>query len=200
MTSRALQRLTPEQYLALERQAECKSEYFDGEIFAMAGGSREHNLIVGNVVHELGTQLKGRPCETYPSDMRVKVTESGLYTYPDVVVACGETQFEDEQGDTLLNPTLIIEVLSPTTEGYVRGEKSANYRQLASLQECVLIAQDRVRVERYARQPDGQWLLLETTRLGDTIQLASIGCHLSLAEAYDRVTPTPARRRDATTQ
>jgi Uma2 family endonuclease len=199
MTSLARQRLTPEQYLVLERQAECKSEYFDGEIFAMAGGSREHNLIVGNVIRELGTQLKGRPCETYPSDMRVKVTETGLYTYPDVVVVCGEPQFEDEQGDTLLNPTLIIEVLSPTTEAYVRGDKSAHYRQLASLQEYVLIAQDRVRVERYARQPDGQWLLLETTRLGDTVQLASIDCHLTLAEAYDRVTPAPARRRDAGT-
>jgi Uma2 family endonuclease len=106
---------TPEQYLALERQAETKSEYFDGEIFAMAGASREHNLIVGNVVRELGTQLKRRPCELYPGDMRVRVTETGLYTYPDVVVVCGEPQFEDEQGDTLLNPTLIVEVLSSTT-------------------------------------------------------------------------------------
>src|SRR5229473_7978327 len=104
MTSLARQRFTPEQYLALERQAECKSEYFDGEIFAVAGGSREHNLIVGNVIRELGTQLKGRPCETYPSDMRVKITETGLYTYQDVVAVCGEPQFEDEYGDTLLNP------------------------------------------------------------------------------------------------
>jgi Uma2 family endonuclease len=187
---------TPEQYLALERKAETKSEYFDGAIFAMAGASREHNLIVANVTAELHPQLKRRPCELYPGDMRVKVTETGLYTYPDVVVVCGEPQFEDEQGDTLLNPTLIVEVLSSTTEAYVRGDKTAHFRQLESLQEYVLIAQDRVRVERYARQPDGQWLLLETTDLGDTIQLASIGCQLALAEVYDKVPLAPGRRRE----
>jgi Uma2 family endonuclease len=199
MSSLAKPQFTPEQYLALERQAECKSEYFDGEIFAMAGASREHNLIVGNLIRELGTQLKRRPCELYPSDMRVRVTKTGLYTYPDAVVVCGEPQFEDEHGDTLLNPTLIVEVLSPTTEASVRGDKSAHYRRLESLQEYVLIAQDRVRMERYARQPDGQWLLLETTHLGDTVQLASIGCHLALAEVYDKVTFAPGRRRDGAT-
>lgn len=165
MSSLPKARFTPQQYLALERAAETKSEFFNGEIFAMAGASREHNLIATNVVRELSAQLKGRPCETYPGDMRVKVSETGLYTYPDVVVVCGEPRFEDEHGDTLLNPTLVVEVLSPSTEAYDRGEKSSHYRRLASLAEYVLIAQDRCHVERYARRPDGLWLLAEARGL-----------------------------------
>jgi Uma2 family endonuclease len=193
MSSLPKVRFTPEQYLALERQAEYKSEFLGGEIFAMAGASREHNLIAGNVFASLHAQLKGRPCETYPSDMRVKVTESGLYTYPDVVVVCGEPQFEDERGDTLLNPTLLVEVLSPSTEAYDRGDKFANYRLLESLAEYVMIAQDRRRVERFVRQPDGQWLFSEARQLGQAISLASIGCQLALDEVYDRV-KLPAER------
>jgi len=191
MASSAKTLFTPEQYLSLERQAEQKSEYFNGEIFAMAGASREHNLIITNVVASLHGQLKGRPCEVYPSDMRLKVTATGLYTYPDVVVVCGEPQLEDQEGDTLLNPTLLVEVLSSTTEAYDRGEKSAHYRRLESVKEYVLIAQDRYRVERYARQPDGQWLLLEVSDPTQTVHLASIGCDLALADVYDRVPLTP---------
>ena len=165
MSSERKTRLSPEEYLALERKAEVRSEYLDGDMVAMSGGSREHNLIVTNLVSELRLQLKGRPCEVYPSNMRVKVSATGLYTYPDVVVVCGEPTFEDESVDTLLNPTLIIEVLSDSTEAYDRGGKFAHYRKLASLMEYVLIAQTKPHVEYYVRQPDNRWLLAETNNL-----------------------------------
>src|SRR5215475_2138813 len=143
MCSQVRQRYTPEEYLALERQARCKSGYYAGEILPMAGASRWHNLIVANIVGELSLQLKGRFCTTYPSDMRVKVSATGLYTYPDVTVICGEPRFEDNQQDTLLNPTLIVEVLSESTEAYDRGGKFAHYRKLPSLMEYVLITQTK---------------------------------------------------------
>jgi Uma2 family endonuclease len=187
MSFQAKQRYTPEEYLALERQAQYKSEYFAGEIFAMAGASRWHNLIVTNVVRELSLQLKGRPCTTYPSDMRVKISPAGLYAYPDVTVVCGDAQFEDTQQDTLLNPTLIVEVLSESTEAYDRGSKFAHYRKLASLQEYVLITQTKPHVEHYVRQPDNRWLLAEADSVHDTIHLPSIDCHLALSEVYDKV-------------
>ena len=136
MTSPAAHiRYTPEQYLELERKAPYKNEFVNGQIYAMPGASRAHNLITGNTHREVSSQLRGRPCETYVSDMRVKVNTTGLYTYPDVVVVCGEIRFDDAQKDTLLNPTVLIEVLSPSTEAYDRGEKFAHYRRLASLQE-----------------------------------------------------------------
>jgi Uma2 family endonuclease len=187
MSSQAQKHYTPEEYLAQERQAQCKSEYFAGEIFAMAGASRWHNLIVTNVLRELSTQLKGRPCTTYPSDMRVKVSHTGLYTYPDITVVCGEAQFEDNQQDTLLNPTLIVEVLSESTEAYDRGGKFAHYRKLATLMEYVLITQTKPHIEHYVRQPNNRWLLAEADSLHDTIHLPSIDCHLALAEVYDKV-------------
>ncbi len=164
MSSAAVKsRFTPEQYLALERKAAFKSEYFDGCIRAMAGASRAHNLIALNLGSEIRSQLRDRPCETYVSDMRVRTGPSGLYTYPDVVVVCGEPRFEDDELDTLLNPTVIVEVLSPSTEAADRGRKFASYRRLASLQEYVLVAQDRACVERYTRQGD-EWLLTELER------------------------------------
>jgi Uma2 family endonuclease len=187
MSSQAQQRYTPEEYLARERLAEYKSEYYAGDIFAMAGASRWHNLIVANVIGELRSQLKGRLCTTYPSDLRVKVSPTGLYTYPDVTVVCGEPQFEDTQQDTLLNPTLIVEVLSESTEAYDRGGKFAHYRKLASMLEYVLIAQTKPHVEHYVRQPDNRWLLAEADSMHDTIHLPSIDCHLALAEVYDKV-------------
>jgi Uma2 family endonuclease len=187
MSSQAQRSYSPEEYLALERQSQCKSEYYAGEIFAMAGASRWHNLIVANVVGELRSQLKGRPCTTYPSDMRVKVGPTGLYTYPDVAVVCGEAQFEDNQQDTLLNPTLIVEVLSESTEAYDRGGKFAHYRKLASLMEYVLITQTKPHIEHYVRQPDNRWLLAEADSLHDSIHLDSIDCQLALAEVYDKV-------------
>jgi len=180
-------RISIEDYLAAERRAETKSEYLDGEVFAMSGASRLHNLIALNIAASLHGQLKGRPCETYAGDMRVLIPEVGLYTYPDVTVVCGEPRFDDGELDTLLNPTLIIEVLSPTTEGYDRGRKSAHYRTLESLREYVLVSQDEVRVELFTRRDDGHWLLSEASRLDETLPLASIGCELRLADVYDRV-------------
>ena len=171
----------------MERQAQCKSEYYAGEIFAMAGASRWHNLIVTNVLRQLSLQLKGRPCTTYPSDMRVKVDPTGLCTYPDVTVVCGEARFEDNRQDTLLNPTLIVEVLSESTEAYDRGGKFAHYRKLASLTEYVLITQTKPHIEHYVRQPDNRWLLSEADSLSDAVHLPSIDCHLALVEVYDKV-------------
>jgi len=133
MSQQLISHVNPEEYLRLERQAEYKSEYLNGEIFAMSGASREHNLIAGNIVAELNQQLRAKPCEVYPSDMRLKVTATGLYTYPDVMVVCGEPKFEDKYVDTLLNPTLIVEVLSQSTERYDRIAKTSYYRTLDSL-------------------------------------------------------------------
>ena len=143
---------TPEEYLSRERKALDKSEYRNGQIHAMPGASHEHNVIMGNTFAELHIQLRDRTCIVYPSDMRVKVSSTGRYTYPDVVVVCEEPRFEDSHFDTLLNPTVLIEVLSPSTAAYDRGEKFASYQKLDSLCEYVLISQDRVRVEYYLRQ------------------------------------------------
>ncbi|HEX9987422.1 MAG TPA: Uma2 family endonuclease [Chloroflexia bacterium] len=180
---------SPEEYLALERKAEYKSEYFNGQILAMSGASREHNLISGNIFGEIHSQLRGKPCEVYIGDMRVKVNPAGMYTYPNVVAVCEEGRFEDEQVDTLTNPTVVVEVLSPSTEAYDRGVKFAHYRKLASLQEYVLVAQDKVSIEHFARHsgPVGQWVLTEMDDLDGTLHLASIGCDLALRDIYDRV-------------
>lgn len=179
--------LTPEEYLARERRAETKSEYLRGEVFAMAGASRAHNLITSNLVFTIGGQLRDRPCEVYTSDMRVKVSPTGLYTYPDVVVVCGEPQFEDAQADTLLNPKVIVEVLSPSTADYDRGGKFTHYRRLTSLQEYLLVSQDRPLVEHYVRQSPDEWLLAERSSLQDHLDLPSIECRLPLAEIYLKV-------------
>lgn len=187
MSSQVKTSFTPEEYLALERKAEYKSEYLDGEIFAMTGASRKHNLVVGNVYAAIHAQLRKRLCEVYPSDMRVKVSPTGLYTYPDIAVVCGEPAFDDEQKDTLLNPTVIIEVLSKSTEGYDRGAKFEHYRRLESLAEYVVIAQEKHHVEHYTRQPDNQWLLSETNDPQDTLTLTSIDCTLALADVYEKV-------------
>jgi len=194
-------RLTPEEYLEHERRAEVRSEYLDGEVFAMSGASREHGLIATNLTRELSLQLKGRPCETFTADMRVKVSAISLYTYPDVVVACGELVFEGEEPDTLLNPTLIVEVLSASTEAYDRGNKFKHYRQIPSLQEYVLVSQEQPQVERFVRRGDGEeWVWSAVTGLEATAHFASIDCRVPLAEIYDRVAfpdpePLPDRSR-----
>ncbi|EDN71041.1 protein of unknown function DUF820 [Beggiatoa sp. PS] len=179
--------LTPEEYLAIERQAQYKSEYFEGEMFAMSGASPEHNQIAANVLAEIHTQLKKRPCRVFMSDMRVKVSPTGLYTYPDVVAFCDPPRFDDKQKDTLLNPLVIIEVLSDSTEAYDRGKKFQHYRTLDSLQEYLLIAQDKCQIEHYVRQTNNQWLLLEINELESTIDLPSIQCSLALSDIYDKV-------------
>ena len=187
MSQLAEQFITAADYLVLERQAETKSEYLNGCIYAMSGASRSHNRITVNLTSALHAQLKRKPCEPFSGDMRVKVSPTGLYTYPDLVVVCGKEQFEDTHLDTLLNPTLIIEVLSDSTEAYDRGRKFEHYRHLDSLIEYVLIAQHRPHVESYRRQPDHQWLLTECHGLEGTLRLQSIDCDLALAEVYDKV-------------
>jgi Uma2 family endonuclease len=187
MSSERKTRLTPAEYLALERKAEVRSEYLDGDMVAMSGGSREHNLIVGNIVGELRTHLKGRTCEVYPSDMRVNVSATGLYTYPDVTVVCGEPELQDERRDTLLNPTVIFEVLSESTESYDRGSKFAHYRKIPSLVEYVLVSQRQYRIEQYVRQSDGPWLRSEVCGLKSKLELPSIQCSIELAEIYERI-------------
>ncbi len=179
--------ITPSDYLSLERQAEYKSEYFDGEIFAMTGASEAHNQIVTNLTIEIGTQFKKRPCKVYANDMRVKVNPTGLYTYPDIVAVCEQRHFDDDQKDTLLNPTVIIEVLSSSTADYDRGTKFEQYRTLESLKEYILIAQNKYHIEHYVRQANQQWLLSETNDLQDTIELPSIQCSLAVSDVYDKV-------------
>jgi Uma2 family endonuclease len=187
MASQPKSYLTPEEYLAMERKAEYKSEYFAGEVFAMVGASRKHNLITANIIAALIQQLKRRPCELYPSDMRVRVPATGSYTYPDVVVACGEPEFEDDYLDTLLNPVVIIEVLSASTASYDRIKKFGYYRTIDSLNEYLLVAQDEYKIEQYIKQPDGRWLLADIKSLEATVEMPSIQCTLPLADVYDKV-------------
>ena len=182
----ALRRLTPAEYLAIERQAERKSEFFDGFMIAMAGASLNHGHIVHNVDVELGVQLREGPCVVVTQDLRVQVSTAGDYAYPDIVVVCDEPQLADANLDTLLNPTALIEVLSPSTEVHDRGRKAEAYRGIASLREYVLIAQDRVHVEVVTRQGT-VWVLTEVNDINGAVTLSSIGCTLSLRRIYAKV-------------
>jgi Uma2 family endonuclease len=188
MASQPKPSYTPEEYLSIERDAEFKSEFMDGYIVAMVGASEPHNLIVTNSASELHSQLKGRDCRVYSSDMRVDLRERMMFAYPDVVVVCGAPQIADDRfHDNLRNPKLIIEVLSPSTERYDRGLKFFKYRRIESLEEYVLIAQDRPLVEQYVRQPNGDWLMTEISGLDGVVHLSSIECDLKLSEVYDKV-------------
>lgn len=178
---------TVAEYLALERKAETKSELRDGEMLPMAGASLKHNRLVGNAAVTLHSQLRGTSCEVLMSAMRVRVPSTDLFTYPDVVVVCGQPEMDDAEGDTLLNPKLIVEVLSKSTEDYDRGTKFAHYRTLPSLTDYVLIAQDSVHVEHFTRQGDGRWVLAETKDPRSVLDLPSIGCRLAVADVYERV-------------
>jgi len=180
-------KLTPAEYLEFERKSEIKHEYFKGEIFAMSGAKRNHNKITTNLSGLVWQHLKGKNCENYSNDMRVFVPETGLYTYPDLVVVCGEPQFQDDVFDTLLNPVLLIEVLSDSTEGYDRGKKFQHYRSIESLQEYVLVAQNEARIEKYVRHGDGFWLLSEAVGFDATIEFSSIECKIALREVYDKI-------------
>ncbi|MDD1622061.1 MAG: Uma2 family endonuclease [Methylococcaceae bacterium] len=177
---------TAQEYLSLERSTTVKSEFHDGQIYAMTGSNRKHNLITGNIAVELSVQLKNRPCEAYVNDMRVKAAKARSYHYPDIAVVCGTPEFEDAQVDTLLNPTLLIEVLSPSTEAYDRGGKFSHYRKIASLREYLLVTQDQASIERYLRQGE-VWILREAQGLEAAVSLESIDCQLSLREVYDKV-------------
>ncbi|MHB8575496.1 MAG: Uma2 family endonuclease [Dehalococcoidia bacterium] len=187
VAARATQRYTPAEYLAMERQAETKSEYIDGCIVARPPVNRTENRIALGVLVALDARLRIEQCEVFGSGMRIANIVSGRYIYPDASVVCGEPHFEHaDDDDTLLNPTLIVEVLSPSTEAYDRGDKFADYRRLPSLHEYVLIAQDRPSIEHYLRQGE-QWLLTAVTDLDAAVSLPTIGCVLQLRDVYRRV-------------
>lgn len=186
--------MSPDEYLERERRADYKSEYYSGEIFAMAGASRTHNLIAGNVFASLTTQLRDKPCEVYTNDMRVQSRNQSQYSYPDVVVVCGPPEFLDFHEDNLVNPHLIVEVLSPSTEAFDRGEKFARYRLLESLTDYLLVAQDARRIEHFAKQPDGGWKLHEATVATGSLSLPSIDCVLTITDAYNKVRIEPPVR------
>lgn len=179
--------VTPDEYLAIERHAEDKNEYFDGEVFAMTGASRKHNYIAGNVYSALRRELHDRACDVFISDMRVRIAAANIYTYPDVVVACDGPEFEDAEVDTLLNPTLVVEVLSKSTASYDRAAKFDYYRTLPSLLEYLLVSQDTYHVTQYVRQPEGRWLLTDIRGAEARVELSSDQCVLGLAEIYERV-------------
>ena len=191
--------LTPEQYLEIERKAAYKSEYYRGEMFAMSGARLAHNLIVANLISQAVPQLRSGPCSILPSDMRVQVTSTGLYTYPDASVVCGQAKLADGQMDTLLNPAVLFEVLSPSTEAYDRGAKFKHYQTIASLKQYVLIASDYTQVDLYTRQPDDSWLFRTASYPDDIVELQSIDCRLKLADLYEKIVsrtePGPAIRR-----
>jgi Uma2 family endonuclease len=185
--------LTEEQYLEIERKAEIKSEYFQGEMFAMAGARATHNLLVARLLGLMYVSLGTRSCRSFPSDMRVR-TKSRLYTYPDALVLCDKPEYLDERQDTLLNPGLIVEVLSPSTEAYDRGKKFDLYQSIDSLREYLLISTDRVHVDLYSRQPDGGWRRSSAEGMQGEMELRSIGVRLSLAELYRDIELAPTVR------
>lgn len=181
------EKLTPAEYLARERAATTKSEYANGEVSPMVGASREHNLVAMNIGSILHQQLWKTSCEVYTTDMRVRVDPEGSYTYPDVIVVCNEPQFEDAEVDTLLNPAVIVEVLSDSTEAYDRGDKSAQYRRLESLTDYLLVAQDEIALEHFARTADDTWELKEVRAAGQTLEIPSINCRLAVNDVYHKV-------------
>ena len=190
-TSAAQTYLTPEEYIALERKALpdseiVRSEYFNGEIIAMSGASFAHNLITYNISGELRTRLRGSGCLAFANEMRVSIPSANSYFYPDVSVVCEEPRFEDNVFDALLNPIVVVEVLSPSTEAYDRGDKFAHYRQLQSLQEYILVSQDKVRIDHYVRHT-AQWILTDFQELDQHLPLTSIQCELPLQEIYESV-------------
>ena len=192
--------LTEEEYLAIERAASFRSEYIDGEMYAMAGAGETHGTILTNIIVQLGLQFRGRPCKAYCSDLRVRVSDTGLYTYPDVVALCGEPRLLDDRGDTLLNPQLIVEVLSPGTAFYDRTEKFRRYRFIPSFTDYVLVWQHRMRVEHWRPDPANppEWQGCDYYVPGERLRFPGLDATLSLAEIYDKVTfsdlPLPPSR------
>lgn len=181
-------KISPEEYLKLERASEIKHEYSDGEIFAMTGAGVNHNRIGSNINRNLGNQLIDKPCDVFLNDMRVKVQEINKYTYPDIVIVCGDLELEDQEFDTLLNPIVIMEILSNSTELYDRGKKFTHYRLIPSLQEYILISQYHCQVEKFVRGDDGIWRLFDPyTDMEKKIKIEAIDCELQLADIYYRV-------------
>ncbi len=189
MATAALTRYSPEEYLAMERGAETRSEYIDGRIVAMAGAQLPHIRIVHNLGRELGVRLLETPCEIYPTEMKVKIEASGRYVYPDLCVSC-DPAFEEGTTDVLLNPLLIVEVLSDSTESYDRGEKFFHYHRIASLREYVLVSQKTCLVERYVREGDS-WLFASMDDPGATLALTSVDAEIPLRRIYAKVLEMP---------
>jgi Uma2 family endonuclease len=188
MSAQPQPRLTPEQYLEIERAAQFRSEYYNGRMYAMSGASYRHVMIISRLSHHLQSALGEGPCSVGTNDLRVRMSPAGLYTYPDLVVICGEPKFADNRADTLLNPALIFEVLSPSTEAYDRGFKFVQYRTLESLQEYGLVSQSEARVEIFRRQPSGDWLLSESAGMDAVCRFDSVGCTIAVKDIYDKVT------------
>lgn len=180
--------LSPDEYLAWERAQATKHEYVDGAVIAMAGASADHNTIVANLLRALGNALGDKACRALASDMRIKIPATGRYRYADASVACDPLKFEDDARDTLLNPVVIVEVLSDSTEREDRGQKFRDYRSIPSLREYVLVAQDMVIVERYVRSESGRWTMQESFA-GQTIELSSCGVEIRVEDVYSRVLP-----------
>lgn len=177
-------KLTPAEYLAIERKAEFKSEFYAGRMYAMAGARYLHNAIKDNLIYFLGRQFNGGPCRTLSSNQRVKVPDTGLYTYPDIVILCEPPQFEDGERETLLNPRAIIEILSDSTESYDRGTKASHYKRIASLQEYVIVSQFQPVVERLVRLDDWSWKVTEFSGLEKVLEFTSAPAKVALAEIY----------------
>jgi Uma2 family endonuclease len=183
--------LTEIEYLTIERAAEIKSEFFDGEMFAMSGGTPQHSRIGTNLASEFSQRLKSHSCVPYNTDLRIKIEASGLFTYPDLSVICGPLKFAEGTDDTVVNPTLIVEVLSASTERYDRGRKFEHYRLIPDLKEYLLVSQDEPRIEQFVRQPDGRWLLGEAIGFDSTLELPSLQISISLAEVFSKVQFVP---------
>jgi Uma2 family endonuclease len=194
MASNPVSNLTEEQYLAIERAAEFKSEFLDGVMYAMSGGSLRHSDLASNLLAELRAMLRNSECKAFNSDLRVRVS-ARMYAYPDVSVVCGKPLLADERQDILLNPVVILEVLSPSTEQYDRGMKFQLYRTIDSLREYILVDQDKVLIEQYIRQDASTWTLRDHQTLEDELKIDSIGVSLPLRLIYDRVDllPPPGR-------
>ena len=182
-----VKKFSPLEYLALERTADYRSQYFQGEIFAMAGGSPRHSQLKTNLIIALGLPLRGHSCTLYDSDLKILVNSTGLYTYPDASIVCGPLELADGQQDVVLNPTVLFEVLSDSTEAYDRGQKFGHYRQIESLREYVLVSQSEVLVERFQRNPDNTWTLTESRGIDSQLALNSVGITIPLREIYDKV-------------
>jgi Uma2 family endonuclease len=181
----------PEEYLSLERVSEIRHEYLDGCVYAVAGESPTHSTICFNLAIAIGQQIRGTRRRGFSPNMKVRAGEGGLYAYPDLAVACDEPVFYDQHGDVLVNPAVIFEVLSPSTENYDRGEKFARYRSAETLTDYVLVAQDGPRVEHFRRGPEGSWALTQLSGPDATLALDAINCRVPLADIYDRVTFPP---------
>lgn len=195
MAAQPTSQMSVAEYLALERRQQEKYEYYDGEIVLQAGASLAHNLTAANIIGILHQQLRSQSCTVLPGDMRVCTPEHKQYLYPDAMVVCGTPLFDDEYQDTIINPVVVIEVLSPSTELYDRGRKFQAYRTIPMMQEYLLVAQHTLRVERFTRQNDMMWLMTEYAQPDQMIELASISCVISLASIYEKVSLADASEK-----